>query len=119
MRPFARSEASSITAKTYSEKEVMKRVWAAGLETLIARSQNLLKPRSSERPGTDVHQDINILSCNFAKLWFPLGAVLVRVSDSIHDHLGVEACAITIDLIGELVVYEKESHKIAGYSNAI
>jgi hypothetical protein len=48
-----------------------------------------------------------------------LGAVLVRVSDSIHDHFGVKACTITINFIGELVVYEKESHEIASYSNAI
>ena len=56
---------------------------------------------------------------NFAKLWLPLGALLVRVSDSIHDHFGEKACAITIDFIGELVVYEKESHEIASYANAI
>jgi hypothetical protein len=59
------------------------------------------------------------LSCNFAELWLSLGTVLVRVSDSIHDHLGVKACAITIDFIGELVIYEKENHEVASYSNAI
>jgi hypothetical protein len=48
-----------------------------------------------------------------------LGALLVRVSDGIHDHLGVNACAITIDFVGELVVYEKESHKVASHSNTI
>src|SRR6267154_3439005 len=60
------------------------------------------------RKACNIHQDTNILSCNFAKLWFPLRAVLMRVSDGIHDHLGVKACDITIDFIGELVVYEKE-----------
>ena len=96
----------------------MKRDWAAGLETLIARSQNLSKPRSV-RKAWNVHQDTNILSGNFAKYWFPLGAVLVRVSDGVHDHLGVNTCAITINFIGELVVYEKKGHEIASYSNAI
>jgi hypothetical protein len=65
------------------------------------------------------HQYLNILSCNFAKLWLPMGAILVWVSDSIHDHLGIKACAITVDFIGELIVYEKENHEIASYSNAV
>jgi hypothetical protein len=39
-----------------------------------------------------------------------LGALLVRVSESVHDHLGVKACAITIGFVGELVVYVKERH---------
>jgi len=48
-----------------------------------------------------------------------LGTLLVRVSDSIHDHLGVKACAITVDFVGEFVVYEKQNHEIASYSNPI
>jgi hypothetical protein len=95
----------------------MNQGWAAGLETLSARNQNLLKP--IVREACNIHQDINLLSCNLTKLCLPLGALFVGVSDRIHDHVGVKACAITIDFVGELVVYEKESHEITGYSNTI
>jgi hypothetical protein len=43
----------------------------------------------------------------------------VGVSDSIHDHLSIKACAVTIDFVGELVIYEKKDHEITGHSNAI
>ncbi len=71
------------------------------------------------RKACNIHQDINLLSCNFTKRRLLSWALFVGVSDSIHDHVGVKACAITIDFVGELVVYVKESHKIAGYSNTI
>jgi hypothetical protein len=66
-----------------------------------------------------IHRDTNILSCNFTKLYLPLGALLVRVSNSIHDHFGVKASTIAIDFIGEFVVYEKDGHEITSYSDTI
>ena len=71
------------------------------------------------RRACNVYQDTNILSCDLTKLWLPLGAFLVRVPDSVHDHLGIEARALIIDFVGELVVDEKESHEITSYSNTI
>jgi hypothetical protein len=62
---------------------------------------------------------MNLLSRDLTKLWLPLWALLVRVSDSVHDHLCVKACAIIIDFVGELVVNEEESHEITSYSNTI
>jgi hypothetical protein len=61
----------------------------------------------------------NILSCNFTELGLPLEALLVRVSDGVHYHLCVQACAIAIDFVGELVVNKKESHEVASDSNTI
>ena len=71
------------------------------------------------RRACNVYQDINLLSRDLTKLWLPLGALLVRVPDSVHDHLGVDACAITVDFVGELIVDEKESHEITSHSNTI
>jgi hypothetical protein len=48
-----------------------------------------------------------------------LWALLVGVSDGVHDHLRIKASTITIDFVGELVVDEKKNHEIAGYSNAL
>ena len=46
-------------------------------------------------------------------------ALLVRVSDGVHDHLRIKASAITIYFVGELIVDEKKNHEIAGHSNAL
>ena len=61
----------------------------------------------------------DVLSCDLAELWFTLWTLLVRVTDSVHNHLCVDARAFTVDLIGELVVDEKEDHKITADTSTI
>jgi hypothetical protein len=61
----------------------------------------------------------NILPCDLAKLGLALWALLVRITNSVHDHLCVDARAITVDLVGELVVYEEEDHKVTANTCAI
>jgi hypothetical protein len=43
----------------------------------------------------------------------------MRVSDDVHDHLSIKACAIAIDFVSEFVVYEEKDHEIAGHPNTI
>jgi len=62
---------------------------------------------------------MDILLCNLAKFCFASWACLMRISNGVHNHVGVNACAITIDFIRELVVYEEENHEIGGHANAI
>ena len=61
----------------------------------------------------------DLLPCDLAELWLALWAFLLRVTDGVHDHLCVDTSAITIDLVGELVVYEKEDHKVTANSSTI
>ena len=61
----------------------------------------------------------DVLPCNLAELWLALWTLLVRVSKSVHNHICVDARAITTDLIGELVVYVKEEHKITANTSTI
>jgi hypothetical protein len=61
----------------------------------------------------------NVLPCDLAKLGLALWALLVRITNSVHDHLRVDARAITVDLVGELVVYEEEDHEVTANTCAI
>ena len=95
----------------------MKRFWASVLVTFIARSQNLLRSGFDKVRKNGWGSDV--LSCNLAELWFTLWTLLVRVTNGVHNHLCVNARALTVDLIGELVIDEKEDHKITADTSTI
>ena len=61
----------------------------------------------------------DLLPCDLTERWLTLWALLVRVTDCVHNHLCVHTRAITVDLVGEFVVYEKENHEITANSSAI
>ena len=95
----------------------MKRLWASGLVIFIARSQNLL--RSGLTQYVKWMEGRDVLPCDLAELWLALWTLLVRITDGVHNHLCVYARAITVDLVGKLVVYEKEDHKVTANSSTI
>jgi len=43
----------------------------------------------------------------------------VRVLENIHNKLRIGAGAVSIDIVGELVVDEKEYHKVTGNPEAV
>ena len=43
----------------------------------------------------------------------------MRVPQCINDYLSIDACAFAIYLVGEMVVYVEEHHKVTGDSKAI
>ena len=62
---------------------------------------------------------MDVLPCDLAELRLALWTFCMRVADCVHYHLCIDTSAITVDLVGEFVVYEKEDHKITANSYTI
>jgi hypothetical protein len=60
-----------------------------------------------------------MLPCDLTELWLALWTLLVVVTNGVHNHLCLDARAITVDLVGKFVVYEKEDHKVTANSSTV